>query len=102
MSSFQIWWLLQFSKKLARGQQRAEKAKHFEKRGENLQLIKLIGIRSVTWLAIKAMSWRGRSKDGHGSPIYERVRKKIVEYFKNNVPQRQIEKAFADLIIYSA
>ncbi len=30
---------------------------------------------------------------GRGSPICERVRTKIVEYFKNNVPQRQIEKA---------
>ncbi len=30
---------------------------------------------------------------GRGSPIYERVRKKIVEYFKNNVPQRQIANA---------
>ncbi len=27
------------------------------------------------------------------SPICERVRKKIVEYFKNNIPQRQIAKA---------
>ncbi len=26
---------------------------------------------------------------GRGSPICERVRKKIVEYFKNNVPQHQ-------------
>ncbi len=32
-------------------------------------------------------------KMGRGSPICERVRKKIVEYFKNNVPQRQISKA---------
>ncbi len=32
-------------------------------------------------------------KMGRGSPICERVHKKIVEYFKNNVPQRQIEKA---------
>ncbi len=32
-------------------------------------------------------------KMGRGSPICERVRKKIVEYFKNNVPQCQIEKA---------
>ncbi len=31
------------------------------------------------------MSW--------GSPIRERVRKKIVEYFKNNVLQRQTAKA---------
>ncbi len=30
---------------------------------------------------------------GRGSPIYERVRKKIVDYFKNNVPQRQIANA---------
>ncbi len=30
---------------------------------------------------------------GIGSPIYERVRKKIVELFKNNVPQRHIAKA---------
>ncbi len=29
-------------------------------------------------------------KMGRGSPICERVRKKIVQYFKNNVPQRQI------------
>ncbi len=28
-----------------------------------------------------------------GSPICERVRKKIVEYFKNNIPQHQIAKA---------
>ncbi len=32
-------------------------------------------------------------KLGRGSPICERVCKKIVEYFKNNVPQRQIAKA---------
>ncbi len=32
-------------------------------------------------------------KTGRGSPICERVRKKIVEYFKNNIPQRQIAKA---------
>ncbi len=30
---------------------------------------------------------------GRGSPVCERVRKKIVEYFINNVPQRQIAKA---------
>ncbi len=33
-------------------------------------------------------------KMGRGSPICERMRKKIVEYFKN--------KGFANLIIYSA
>ncbi len=32
-------------------------------------------------------------KMGRGSPICERVCKKIVEYFKNNVPQHQIAKA---------
>ncbi len=32
-------------------------------------------------------------KMGRGAPICERVRKKIVEYFKNNVPQCQIAKA---------
>ncbi len=32
-------------------------------------------------------------KMGRGSPICERVRKKIVEYFKNNVTQCQIAKA---------
>ncbi len=32
-------------------------------------------------------------KMGRGSPICERVREKIVEYFKINVPQRQIAKA---------
>ncbi len=31
-------------------------------------------------------------KMGRSSLICERVRKKIVEYFKNNVPQCQIEK----------
>ncbi len=29
-------------------------------------------------------------KMGRGSPICEKVRKKIVEYFTNNVPQHQI------------
>ncbi len=32
-------------------------------------------------------------KMGRGSPICERVRKNIVEYFKNNVPQCQIAMA---------
>ncbi len=45
-----IWCLLHVSKKLARGQQRAEKAIHFEKiqLGEHLPTIKIIDIRSVT------------------------------------------------------
>ncbi len=32
-------------------------------------------------------------KMGRGSPICERPGKKIVEYFKNNVLQRQVAKA---------
>ncbi len=32
-------------------------------------------------------------KMARGSPICERVLKKIVEYFKNNIYQRQIAKA---------
>ncbi len=32
-------------------------------------------------------------KMDRGSPICERVRKKIVEYFKNNVPQHQIAES---------
>ncbi len=32
-------------------------------------------------------------KMGRGSPICERPGKKIVEYLKNNVPQRQVAKA---------
>ncbi len=32
-------------------------------------------------------------KMGRGSPICERVRKKFVIYFKNNIPQYQIAKA---------
>ncbi len=41
------------------------------------------------------LEWQSLSevKMGRGSPICERVHKKIVEYFKNNVPQRQIAKA---------
>ncbi len=35
---------------------------------------------------------------GRGSPICEKVRKKVVEYFKNNVPQRQIAKALQILL----
>ncbi len=34
-----------------------------------------------------------RSKDGQRLSICERLHKKIVEYFKNNVPQCQIAKA---------
>ncbi len=40
-------------------------------------------------------------KMGRGSPICERVRKKIVEYFKKNVSTSNC-KGFANLIIYSA
>ncbi len=42
------------------------------------------------------MSWReslSEVKMGRGSPICKRVYRKIVEYFKNNVSQRQIAMA---------
>ncbi len=45
MSSFQIWYLLQVSKKLTKGQQRAEKAIHFEK----IQLGERLATNEVSW-----------------------------------------------------
>ncbi len=98
MSSFQIWCLLQVSKKLECGQQRAEKARHFEK----IQLGEHLATNEVNWHQVCNMSYKrdflerqslSEVKMGRGSPICERVCKKIVEYFKNNVPQRQIAKA---------
>ncbi len=47
---------------------------------------------SYTSVVLEGQSLSG-VKMGRGSPICERVRKKIVEYFKNNVPQRQIANA---------
>ncbi len=41
-------------------------------------------------------------KMGRGCPICETVHRKIVEYLKNNVPQREIATALQNLIIYSA
>ncbi len=99
MSSFQIWCLLQVSKKLAQGQQRTEKARHFEK----IQLGEHLATNEVNWHQVCNMiSYKmdvlerqslSEVKMGRGSPICERVRKKIVEYFKNSVPQCQIAKA---------
>ncbi len=99
MSSFQIWCLLQVSKKLARGQQRVEKERHFEK----IQLGEHLATNEVNWHQVCNMISYKRDvlerqslsevKLGRGSPICERVLKKIVEYFKNNVSQRQIAKA---------
>ncbi len=37
-------------------------------------------------------------KMGRGSPICDRVHTKILEYFEDNFPQRQISKSFANLI----
>ncbi len=98
MSSFQIWWLLKVRKKLARGQQRAEKARNLEK----IQLGKHLATNLVNWhQACNMISYKrdvlerqslSEIKMGRCSPICERVRKKIVEYFKNNVPQCQIAK----------
>ncbi len=95
----QIWRLLPVSKKLARGQQRAEKARHFEK----IQLGEHLETNWGNWHQVCNMLSYKRDvlvrqslsevKMSRGSPICERVCKKIVEYFKNNVLQRQITKA---------
>ncbi len=50
-------------------------------------------ILSTKWDNFKFDACYRSSLSEVGSPICERVRKKIVEYFKNNVPQRQIAKA---------
>ncbi len=86
MSSFQIWCLLQVSKKLARGQQRAEKI-YFEK----IQLGEHLATNSINWHQVCNMiSYKSdvlerqsliEVKMGRGSLICERVCKKIVEYF---------------------
>ncbi len=99
MSSFQIRCLLQVSKKLARGQKRAEKARTSEK----IQLGEHLATNWVNWHEVCYLISYKRDvlenqnlsevKMGRGSPICERVRKNIVEYFKNNVPQCQIAKA---------
>ncbi len=99
MSSFQIWCLLQVSKKLPWGQQRAENARHFEK----IQLGEHLATNWVNWHQVcnmisykrdvSEMQSLSEVKMGRGSPICERVHKKIVEYFTNNVRQRQIAKA---------
>ncbi len=87
MSSFQIWCLLQVSKKLECGQQRAEKARHFEK----IQLGEHLATNEVNWHQVCNMSYKrdflerqslSEVKMGRGSPICERVCKKIVEYLK--------------------
>ncbi len=85
MSSFQICCLQQVSKKLAWGQQRAEKARNFQK----IQLGEHLATNEVNWHQVCL----SEVKMGRGFPICERVLKNIVEYFKNNVPQRQIAKA---------
>ncbi len=85
---FQIWCLLQVSKKLARGKQRAEKARIFEK----IQLGEYLATNEVYWLQVCNMiSYKrdvlerqslSEAKMGRGSPICERERKNIVEYLK--------------------
>ncbi len=87
MSSFQIWCLLQVSKKLAQGQQRADNARYFEK----IQLGEHLATNYVNWHQVCNMiSYKrdvlerqslSEEKMGRGSPICERARKKIVEYF---------------------
>ncbi len=95
MSTLQIWCLLQVSKKLPRGQQSAEKARNLEKiqLGEHLAT-NLVNLHHVcNMISYKRDVLKRQSLSEVGSPICERVHKKIVEYFKNNVPQRQIAKS---------
>ncbi len=84
-------------KKVGMGQQRAEKARHFEK----IQLGEHLATNKVNWHQVCNMiSYKRdvlerqslRSKDGQRlSNLWKTT--KIVEYFKNNVPQHQIVKA---------
>ncbi len=86
-------------KKKSCWQQRAEKVRHFEK----IQLGEHLATNSVNWHQVfKMISYKMDVLDrqslsevnmGKDSPICEWVRKKIVEYFKNNVPQCHIAKA---------
>ncbi len=76
-----------------------EKARNFE----NIQLGEHLATNEINWHQVCNMISYKRDvlerqslselKMGRGSPICERVRKKIVENFKNNVPQCQIAKA---------
>ena len=86
MSSFQIWLLLQASQKLTWDQKMAEKARNFKKikLGENLATNELN--------VFEMQSLMSQVKMGRGSQICDKVHKKIVEYFKNNISQCQIEK----------
>ncbi len=83
MSSFQIWCLLQMSKKLARGQQRAKKAKHFEK----IQLGEHLATNYVHWHQVTGLAKSGlildkQSLSDVGSSICERVHKILWNTFK--------------------
>jgi len=99
MSSFQIWCLLQVSKKLGWVQQMAEKVSNFEK----IQLWEHLATNKVNWYHVcNIISYKrdvlerqslSEVKMGRGSPICERVRKKIVEYFKNNVKLQRLSKS---------
>ncbi len=84
-----------FKKKLARGQQRAKKSRNIEniQLGEHLatiwhQVFNMISFKRDV-LERQSLS---EVNMGRGSLICERVHKKVVEYFKNNVPQQQIAK----------
>ncbi len=86
-------------KKVGTGATKGWKSKNLEK----IQLGEHLATNEVNWHQVCNMISYKRDvlerqslseiKMGRGSPICERVRKKIVEYIKNNVPQRQIAKA---------
>ncbi len=83
--------------KVGTGATKDWKAIHFEK----IELGKHLATNYVDWHQVSNMiSYKinvleslSEVNMGWSSPICERVRKKIVEYFKSNVPQRQIAKA---------
>ncbi len=99
MSSFQIWCLAATGlKKVGTEQQRPEKAGHFE----NIQLWEHLATNLVNWHQVCNMISYKREvlerqslsevKMGRGSPICGRVRKKIVEYFKNNICHVKLQR----------
>ena len=56
------------------------------------QVNRLIGNRWVPWVGINELLSRSQAKMARGSPLCGQLREKIVEQFKNNVPQRTIAR----------
>ena len=56
------------------------------------QVNRLIGNRWVPWVGINELLSHSQAKMARGSPLCGQLREKIVEQFKNNVPQRTIAR----------